>query len=360
LNLVEYTVASANLQRDRQVIIDLWRRNLADTDHLEEKYDWHFLNNPFGPGQIWILEADGQPIGTTSLGMRPLKIGETVTKVGIACDLAVNKDHRFLQPALMLQRAMISSAHAGVRIFYGVPNSSGASVMKYLGYRELCCVHRFAKVLRISHYLRRSRKLGAMVPSVGRMADRGFAALQSIGQRRTDGQITQVLPCFDERFDDLWSRLSSQLPALTVRDRQFLNWRYCECPLRQYKTVGLLTEDESRLRGYLIYYIEDRSALCADLLAPGGVEDLDSLLSSWAALAFGEGLASLSVSCSDGALATSLVRHGFSRRSVSAANNPVRTRRHEQCKTLFIHERHSAAEPAIADGWYYTEGDSPY
>ena len=358
--MVEYTVAPANLQRDRQVIIDLWRRDLADTDHLEEKYDWHFLNNPFGPGQIWILSADGQPIGTTSLGMRPLKIGETVTTAGVACDLAVNKDHRFLLPALMLQRAMISSAHAGIRIIYGVPNSGGASVMKYLGYREFCCVHRYAKILRISHYLRRSGKFGAMVPSIGRMADQGFAAFQSIGQRRADGQITQVLPYFDERFDELWSRLSSQLPALTVRDRQFLNWRYRECPLRQYKTLGLLTKDESKLLGYLIYYVEDGSALCADFIAPGGAEDFDSLLSSWAAIAFGEGLASMSVSCSDGALAASLVRQGFSRRSIAPASYPVRTRRHEQCKTLFTHERHSATQPAIADGWYYTEGDSPY
>jgi hypothetical protein len=292
--------------------------------------------------------------------MRPLKIGQTVTKVGVACDLAVNKDHRFLQPALMLQRAMISSAHAGVRIFYGVPNSAGASVMKYLGYRELCCVHRYAKVLRISHYLRRSGESGPLGPSARRIADRGFAALQSIGRPPRSGQSAQVLPCFDERFDELWSRMSPELPALTVRDRRFLNWRYYECPLRQYKTLGLLTEDESRLLGYLIYYVEDRSALCADLLAPGGVEDLDALLSSWAALAFGEGLASLSVSCSDDALAARLLRQGFSRRSIAPANHLVRTRRYEQCKTLFTHERHSVTQPAVADGWYYTEGDSPY
>ena len=136
LNLPEYTVVPADLDKDRQVIMDLWRRNLADINHLEEKYDWHFLNSPFGPGQIWILKADGQPIGTTSLGMRPLKIGEIVTIAGVACDLAVNKEHRFLQPALLLQRALISSAHAGIRILYGVPNSAGALVMKHVGYRE--------------------------------------------------------------------------------------------------------------------------------------------------------------------------------------------------------------------------------
>jgi hypothetical protein len=355
----DYAVVSADLEKDRQVIIDLWRRNLADIGHLEEKYDWHFLNNPYGPGQIWILQVDGQPIGTTSLGMRPLKIRDTVTTAGVACDLAVNKEHRFLKPALMLQRALLSSAHDGVRILYGVPNPGGASVMKYVGYREFCCVHRYAKVLRFSHYLHKFGKFGAMVPFVARIADQGFAALQSFG-RRKDRRLTQVLPRFDERFDELWSRLSSEHLALTVRDRRFLKWRYQECPLRQYKTLGLLTEDKSRLLGYLIYCVEDHSALCVDALAPGGPKDLGCLLSSWAALAWSDGLASLSVSCSGGALPATLVRQGFIQRSVAPATKPGQTRRREQCKTLFTHERHSGTEPAVADNWYYTEGDSPY
>jgi hypothetical protein len=130
--------------------------------------------------------------------------------------------------------------------------------------------------------------------------------------------------------------------------------------LRQYKTLGLLTEDESRLLGYLIYYVEDHSALCVDLLAPGGPEDLGCLLSSWAALAWGDGLASLSVSCSDGTLAANLVRQGFSQRSVAPANKPSRMPRREHSKTLFTHERHFGLEPAVPDSWYYTEGDSPY
>jgi hypothetical protein len=354
----EYTVVPANLQKDRQVIIDLWRRNLADINHLEEKYNWHFLNNPFGPGQIWILKADGQPIGTTALGMRPLKLGETVTTAGIACDLAVNKDHRFLQPAVMLQRALLSSAHAGVRVVYGVPNPPGASVLKYVGYRKFCSVHRYAKLLRVSHYLERSRKFGAIVPFIGRMADHGFAALQSFSRGRENRRVTQVFPCFDQRFDELWSRVDSAHPALTVRDCRFLNWRYHECPLRQYKTLGLLTEDESRLLGYLIYYVEDHSAICADLLVPSGAEDLSCLLSSWATVAWRDGLASLSISCSDGALPASLLRLGFTRRSAASTTRPDRSSRHEQCKTLFTHERLSVTEHAVAGSWYYTEGDS--
>ena len=357
--MTEYLVFSADLQKDRQVILDLWRQNLADITHLEEKYDWHFLNNPFGPGQIWILEADGQPIGTTSLGMRPLRLKETVTTSGVTCDLAVNKEHRFLQPALMLQRALMSSAHARIRILYGVPNPGGTSVMKYVGYQASCPVHRYAKILRISPYLQRSFYLRAMVPLVGRLADQGFKAIQSFG-RRKDRMVAHVLPFFDERFDELWGTLNSEHQALIVRDRRFLDWRYHKCPLHQYKTIGLLTPDESRLLGYLIYHVEGDSAVCVDLFAQGNAEHLDCLLSSWAVLSRSDGLASLSVSCSDGELAAALIRQRFSRRSTVSASRPGRSRRQEQCKTLFTHDRQTATEPCLAAGWYYTEGDSPY
>lgn len=231
--------------------------------------------------------------------------------------------------------------------------------MKYVGYREFCPVHRYAKVLRISHYLQRSRKLAAIAPLIGKIADQGFIALQSFG-RRKGGRVAQVLSSFDERFDDLWNQIGPELATLTVRDRQFLKWRYQKCPLREYKTLGLLSEDESRLLGYLIYYVEDHSALCADLFAPGSAEDIDCLLSCWEALASGDGLASLSVSCSDGELAAALIRQRFSRRSIVLASKPNGTRRIEQSKTLFALDRHTVTEPPLAGNWYYTEGDSPY
>ena len=355
----KYEVVSAHLEKDRQVIIDLWRRNLADTSHLEEKYDWHFLNNPFGSGQIWILKADGQPIGTTSLGSRLVKLGNRIATAGVACDLAVNKEHRFLQPALMLQRALLSSANPEIQLFYGVPNSGGACVMKYVGYRQFCSVHRYAKVLRPSRYLLRSPKLKVMAPFIGSIVDQGFVAWQSFG-RRKDRRVTQVLPCFDERFDELWNCLRSDSAALTVRNRRFLKWRYRECPLREYKTLGLLTADESRLLGYLIYYVQDASAICVDLLTPGGVEDLNCLLSSWSVLAWGDGLASLSISCPAGTLANALMHQGYSRRSVVPESKSVRTQGREPSKTLFTHLRLSGTQSAVTDSWYYTEGDSPY
>src|SRR5258708_7605187 len=167
--MARYAVVPAHLEKDKQVVIDLWRRNLTDLDYLEEKYDWHFLNNPSGPGQIWIREADGQPIGTAALGVRSLKLRNKFTAAGVACDLAVDKGHRFLQPAVMLERAVMSSAGAQLQILYGIPNTAAVSVMKYVGYREFCPLHRYAKALRVSQYLRRFAKFPEKLPPIEKM-----------------------------------------------------------------------------------------------------------------------------------------------------------------------------------------------
>lgn len=56
---------------------------------------------------------------------------------------------------------------------------------------------------------------------------------------------------FDARFDALWSRAVAEYPAITRRDSVVLNWRYRRHPDTAY-TV-LTAEDESGLRGYLVY-----------------------------------------------------------------------------------------------------------
>ena len=129
-------------------------------------------------------------------------------------------------------------------------------------------------------------------------------------------------------------------------------------PSRTSGILGLLSKDESALLGYLIYYVEGDSAVCADVFVPRGREDLGPLLSRWTMLAWESGQASLSISCSDPQLTEALDDLGFVRRTASEPQ-PGKPQRHERCKTIFVHERTSLGEPAV-EGWYYTGGDSPY
>jgi hypothetical protein len=355
-----YRVIAANIERDRDLILAIWSRNLSDVYRLEEKFDWHFRHNPAGNGQCWILEADGRPVGTTSLGLRRIQLGGEVVAAGIACDLAVDEAHRFLLPALTLQKELLVSMRGFVRVAYGLPNPRGAAVMKRAGYHEVFPVHRYAKALRVSPYLARNRRLAWSAPILGNIADFAYAAFLRLGERPNRSYTAKVFGNFDDRFDDLWTRVKSQHACLTVRDSRFLQWRYRNCPLHQYTALGLLSADQSRLLGYVIYYAEGGSAVCADIFSESDDREIECLLSAWVCHARQSGLTGMSAACSlPDAVRRGLHRIGFTRRTAPARSAPSPSQNQELSRSLLAHHRLSADDSATA-GWYFTYGDQPY
>ena len=355
-----YRVVAANIEKDRGLILEIWRRNLSDVYRLEEKFDWHFRDNPCGNGQCWVLEADGRAVGTTSLGMRGIQLGGEVVAAGIACDLAVDEGHRFLLPALTLQKELLASMHEFVQVAYGLPNPRGAAVMKRAGYQDVFPVHRYAKALRISPYLARRRRLAWSAPILGNIADFAYAAFLRMGKRSNRSYTVQVFGNFDERFDELWMRVKSGHACLTVRDRRFLQWRYRNCPLHEYTVLGLLSADQSRLLGYVIYYAEGGCAVCADIFSAGDDREIECLLSAWVCHARQSGLTGMSAACSvPDALQRGLLRTGFARRTAPVRPTPSPSQNQESSRSLLAHNRQSADNSVMA-GWYFTYGDQPY
>jgi hypothetical protein len=55
---------------------------------------------------------------------------------------------------------------------------------------------------------------------------------------------------FDERFDQFWQVVSSDYPAIMVRDQAFLSWRFDRCPIRDYTRYAAVREGE--VVGYIV------------------------------------------------------------------------------------------------------------
>jgi len=357
-----YRVECADIEKDRQAILAVWRRNLPTTDKLEEKFDWQFLNNPCGTGRCWKAEADGELVGVTSLGMRSVKIGSSVVAAGASCDLAVDKKHRFLQPALMLIKAVLTSTEQHASIVYGFPHSRVAAVMKRAGYGELCSVDRYAKVLRVSPHLRRLAGLSRLGPAIGGFLDFGYAAFSSFSEGSRGDYVSEVLTDFDERFDELWDRVKDEHAVLTVRDSRFMRWRYQECPLRKYVTIGLLSKDRSRLHGYLICYADDEYASCVDVFAAAEPHVFRCLIQAWIDWARQRSLTALSIKCSaDPMLLDALKRLRFSRRTVPGLSVTSDQNDSELSRPLLAHWAPAGPiDSNIVAQWYFTAGDQPY
>lgn len=359
--MASYRVFAADLVKHRDVLLALWRRNLKDTANLEAKIEWHFVNNPNGDGQCWLIEADGEVVGTTSLGLRQLKVGDRIVTIGVACDLAVEQKHRFLQPALMLQKQLVTSIKPPIRMIYGFPGPTVAGVLKRVGYQQLGVIDRYVKILKVSRYLERHKKFAALSPLVGEILDSSYAKVASLREPSHASYVAELVTDFDERFDEFWNHNKDSRTVLTVRDSRFLRWRYRDCPLRRYTTITLLSRDRSRLLGYLIYYVENSTAVCADLFADNRVDTMRCLLAKWLAVARKNSLSSVSVACSaDRELIQALKSLRFVRRTLPLEMLLQGQALKEPSRALLAYQD---AETSILNAgmqWYFTPGDQPY
>jgi hypothetical protein len=345
-----YTVVRADIERDREQIIDIWTRNLCSHDGKGhgDRYEWYYLNGPLGPGRVWLLLRQGQVVGTAGLGIRRIWLGGRSMAAGLASDFAVEKAHRTCQPALQLQKALLKEFYDGrLRMMYGLPNAKSAPLFRRLGYEFYPNLQRYVKVLRYAPLLRRRRSaLARAAAPISAAADPIIGALRGFS-RGVEGYVLRSISPDDPSFDELWERLSVEEPETAIADRsaRLLRWRFGECPNVQYRFLGLLNEGRSRLLGYAVCQMGPNNQVAAvDLL--GGVrgEKLDTLILLLVQWAWRQQATSLS-----------LEFRGIRELSRVAAIHGFRPRGPSRSLALL-------AKPSTisADGWYFTLYDEDF
>ena len=311
-----YTVGEADLDRDRQGILAVWRRNLSDKEKAGEKFDWYYRSNPLGPGRIWKLVADesGEIVGTAGVGLRRLKVGSESLLVGLNSDFAVDKEHRSLLPAMRLQKAAQSRLQEGVALLHGVPNENAVALLHRIGYRSSGKIVRHARVMRSAGYLRRITSLKPVALLLGAPLDLIVRAISSETWTSWRGRTHREFTAFDERFDALWERARNRYAIATERTSGFLEWRYSQCPMHEYRIVGVLDSRQKTLFGYAVYYLDGPHARIADLIADGEAE-MTRTIAAVITSVRSAGAESVSLSCGVGThLEGPLSRFGFLQR----------------------------------------------
>ncbi len=351
---MNYSVISAELETNKQDILGIWKRNLSSfsdkEDFAQEKYAWYYQNNPYGPGQCWLLRDDrsGQFVGTAGLGLRNIKVLDQVVSAGLLVDFAVDQEHRSFLPACFLQEKVRRAVEENLDLIYSVPNSRATAVMLRAGYVRLGEMERYAAILNVKPYLRRA--MGG-IPGAGLLT-----APLNLALRAASLHTLRVIPKefvvremdeFDSRFDALWERASRGFSVVAERTSLFLRWRYALFPLCRYHIFGLLDRDEKKLFGYVIYSLDQDSVTIADLFFEVSERILASLLSGFLRFASGKQVASISFSfMGSDKIRKTLSRFGFLRRG------------DQRAVVLFASRRSQSAGAALEQSnWYLAAGD---
>lgn len=277
-----YTVFKADLKHNKEDIISLWKRNFPYIS--EERYPWIYENNPAGPASCWLLKETRQNkiVGMTAMFPRRIFCEGKPIHAAIAGDFVIDKEHRTLGPALLLQKAALLNGSGKLfSVLYGFPNKNSELVLLRAGYKILGEVHSLTKPLKSYYYLKKHASIPLVTKAFSFLLD--FVLKISSKERYFKNKEYELeeLISFDQRFDRFWEEVWAQFPMIGERTCSYLNWRYTQSPYKNYQILALIQKRNSAVSGYIVYYIVDNIAHICDLLSLDMNEVLDSLLSGF-------------------------------------------------------------------------------
>jgi hypothetical protein len=264
-----YEVVAENPERVRAELCRLWKHNLSAEDGTaEEKFQRLYREAPDPAESVFVVQAkvpDGgaRPVGTMGVGVRRYQIATRSVRVGVSADLAIDREHRVLLPALRLLQAVKAFVSTHCAFAYGFPNKKAEPVMRRAGFHVLASTARYARVLRHARYASRLATREGIPPLVVRAAQNEHIGTVAGGlfdvARLAFGGIDVVRAAaahtfawathFDARFDALWSSARSDYDIVGARTAAFLSWRY-PAPARDIATLVRRADDS--LRAYAI------------------------------------------------------------------------------------------------------------
>lgn len=191
------------------------------------------------------------------------------------------------------RRLFDSWRDAGIALVLGMANDRWRSRADALGYERFFPMRWMVRPLHPERIL--SRK--AQVAGLSRMS--GLSRVwNAIWDRRLPREvIVRPLESATTAIDELWARAAHNVRTSLVRDRAWVNWRYCDFPDRSYRLT--LAERTGAPAGYAAYRVvrvgrttivqipeifapDDGVALRAliqDLIARAKSEDAESIMS---------------------------------------------------------------------------------
>lgn len=280
------------------------------------RYAWLHEHNPAGQGAVWLArDAGGRAVGTAAVHARHIVVDGRTYVAGLATNFAVERQARAFGPAIALQRAVMAVCEAGEFAFiYGFPNRAARGVFERLGYSP-GRTRRLARLLRSRPYLERAGRLAGVLATPLDLAMRVMA--RESWPRPPRGARLERVTAFDADYDRFWVRVREGHAIVADRGAEYMNWRYAQCPSRQYDLALLRRGGE--IAATIVSYVIGDVVYIAELFALDRAA-LDGALVPFLRTQRRGGASAVSIILlGDGPCAGRLGRYGFRPRDVERA-----------------------------------------
>lgn len=277
------------IKGDEKAIVQLltssfpsWAREKNPQDH----YTWKYLEAPNG-SRIIVAVGDDKIIGASHNLNLKIKIGNSSKKGVLSGDVATHPDYRGIGVYSKILDYNIKIRRMNFQFGYSASiNPIILKKRKTLPDRSMFphpinFMYRIKDIdLHLKMRANRSPTIIGLGYKILKMQNRISKTLNS-NTRTSQNFIIEQISRFDDRIDMFWDRIKGEYNYIMEKNREYLNWRYCDPRAGDYITMQATENGE--VLGFvvlnLINYNDYEDGLISDLLAlPGRLDVATSLM----------------------------------------------------------------------------------
>ncbi len=241
---------------DEEKIYELYKavypEQKYDKNHWMEQWRWMYERNTAGKAWIWLAEDDDILVGQYPLIFMNIKLENKALKITQNIDVMTHPDYRHQGIFSKIEsRALDEAGSNGVTITIGVPNKAAYPGHIKSGWFDVIRMKVMFKPLNWNNIIRtiiHNVFLSKFCAIIVSLVDNMFYSAQQ-PRKAENVTITQV-SSFNNRIDEFWSTVSNQYKIMVVRDRDYLNWRYCDVTGADYSIY--IAEKARKICGYVV------------------------------------------------------------------------------------------------------------
>jgi GNAT superfamily N-acetyltransferase len=241
---LRYTFSS-HTEEERRASMDLIKESFDNQMGAKyyEEYEWLFLQNPAGIGQVLIAYDGDKPVGQITSIPGKYRFMDTDFVAAIAGEwLCVSPKYR--GQGIMSKLIHQIANYGNYPFVIDMPNHDSMRGFLKFNYRPMS-MKLLTRPLKVSKCFTHKRTPRAIL--------KPFDGIWKSRKRivTTESFIEEYsLPKFDYRFDDLFEKMTNRNMIMQIRNSDFLNWRYKDIQSRNYKII--VSTQDGRINGYII------------------------------------------------------------------------------------------------------------
>ena len=274
------------LVRLLNLVFGKWPKFDLSCDTIDH-WKWKTTEGPLGENNTYVGENCSEIVGTETRIFLKAKIGNNIQLCEQRVDLAVDSDFRGNHIFSKITSNLCEkSLDRGVKLSYAVQGS----LIGKAKYRRLGAFTPSNKIIElvfikdVEQFIK-ARNLGYSI--FYKIGINFIKIINKINPHRIklkekfEGKIRDSYR-FDDRFENLWTKISEDYEYILLRDKNFLKWRYGDQRGGKYHVK--IAKTSSKLLGYAVLRIKKNSrnysvGYIVDLLAlPNHLNAVDALV----------------------------------------------------------------------------------